>query len=91
MSHNETATPSAKISITPATDPAPPWTGVKFTCANRKCLAEYQLEAGDQCVEQLRMEFEAPKFATPACWECGHINIITLCLHEEPEIEGNPS
>ncbi|HWM26565.1 MAG TPA: hypothetical protein VNP98_17240 [Chthoniobacterales bacterium] len=89
MSQHETATPSPKISITPATKPPPPWSGVKFTCD--KCQAEYQLEAGDQCIEQLRMEFESRKFATPACWDCEHVNIITLCVHDEPEIEGNPS
>lgn len=91
MSHNETAAPSPKISITEATDPAPPWTGVKFTCQNPQCRAEYQLEAADQCVEQLRMEFEAPKFAAPPCWDCGYVSIITLCVHEETEQEGNAS
>jgi hypothetical protein len=76
MSASETTAPTPRMRIDVDPTPAPPWTGKKFKC--EKCPAEYQLEAGDQCVEQTRMEFESQKFATPACWDCGHVNVIKI-------------
>lgn len=89
MSHNETAVPSPKISIMPATDPAPPWTGVKFTCA--QCTGEFQLEAADNCELRLVVNENLRAYDTPSCPTpgCGHINVIELRV--EDSIEGNPS
>jgi hypothetical protein len=80
MSHHETATPSPRIAITPATSAAPPWTGVKFTCA--KCTAEWQLEAADRCgAIEGGEQLIAPRCPTPGC---GHVNIINGRAKEEP-------
>jgi hypothetical protein len=73
MSHNETATPSPRIAITPATSAAPPWSGVKFTCS--QCKAEFQLEAADNCEPSGKNEFWTPQCPTPGC---GHINVIEI-------------
>jgi hypothetical protein len=78
MSHHETATPSPRIAITPATSAAPPWSGVKFTCA--KCTAEWQLEAADRCeaIEGCEL-LTAPRCPNPGC---GHVSIIDLRVDE---------
>lgn len=77
MSHDETATPTPRILITPSTTPAPPWAGVKFTCFG--CKAEYQLEAADYCTECGRPEGKV-FFITPPCRDCGKSSIITVAV-----------
>jgi hypothetical protein len=90
MSHHETATPSPRIAITPATSAAPPWSGVKFTCS--QCKAEFQLEAADNCKLRLVVDDSLRSYDTPPCPApgCGHINIIEL-LSNEPIQEANAS
>lgn len=89
MSHNETAAPSPKIAITPATDPAPPWTGEKFTCVT--CGGEFQLEAADRCTLRLIVNEGLRAYDTPPCptEHCGTINVIELRVDETQE--ANPS
>lgn len=100
MSQHETATPSPKISITPAIDPAPPWTGVKFTCS--ECLGEFQLEAADRCTWFRLNPDSSRTYVTPACPTpgCVAINLFDLPAEKFPEsgpvesadqVEGNAS
>lgn len=96
MSHDQTATPTPRIAITPAKDAAPPWAGKYFTCG--KCGGEFQLEAADKCELRLIVSDHLRAYDTPPCpcsWtkpkeSCGHINVIELRV-EEAEVEGNPS
>lgn len=78
MSHNETATPQPRIAITPATDPAPPWTGKKFTCS--ECTGEFQLEAADVCRPTTSTTPGYAAYKTPACptHGCGARTIIVV-------------
>jgi hypothetical protein len=87
MSHNETAAPSTKMAITPATGEAPPWAGKKFTCSVRTCQAEYQLEAADHCQECRRMG-DFVSFVTPPCWDCGYTSIVEIAI---PSVLSDPS
>jgi hypothetical protein len=90
VSHNETATPTPRIRITPAESPAPPWTGKKFTC--EKCTAEWQLEAADQCELRIVVNDHLHAYNTPPCPTpgCGHINVIEIRV-DEPIQEANAS
>ena len=96
MSANETATPTPRVKITPAETPAPPWTGMKFTC--EKCKGEFQLEAADKCELRLVVNDHLRAYNTPPCPDydsmrgtfCEHINVIELRV-EEPDMEANAS
>lgn len=73
---HRTTSPAARVAITVDPTPAPPWTGVRFTCGT--CSAEFQLEAADECKEIDRGEFLAPD-----CWTCGQVNAIQIEDHVE--------
>ncbi len=86
MSANETTQPTPRMHIAVDPTPPPPWAGVKFTC--KKCRAEYQLEAADKCELRTRK----PTFAsyhTPPCWDCEHVNVITIEKPIGEEIGGS--
>jgi hypothetical protein len=78
-----------KVNITVDPTPPPPWSGVKFTCENDDCRAEYQLEAADSCQELPRMEFERRRFETPPCWDCGRVNVVQINAPNESQEVGN--
>lgn len=79
MSDRETTQPTPRMRITEATGPAPPWSGVKFTC--EKCKGVFELEAADKCrpkVDELRGKIFWGRFETPPCPTpgCSHINAV---------------
>lgn len=73
-------TPRMQITVDPT--PAPPWTGVKFTC--EKCQAEYHLEAADRCVPIMRGSGKVTGYLTPICLDCGHVNVVEIDGHRPP-------
>jgi hypothetical protein len=66
-----------RMQITVADTPAPPWTGLKFTC--EKCQGEFQLEAADPCSLRLVLNDHLKTHNTPPCPTegCGQINVVT--------------
>ncbi len=86
MSANETSCPTPRMKLTADRTPPPPWTGVKFIC--KKCRAEYQLEAADKC-ELSHSEAAFASYDTPPCWDCEHVNNITIKKSIAEEIGGS--
>jgi hypothetical protein len=79
---NETTQPSPRMSIVADATPAAPWTGVKFTC--EKCQAVFQLEAADECQLRAVVSDTLASYDAPACWSCGHVNVIEAAPPNEP-------
>ena len=92
----ETTQPAQRMSIVADATPVPPWTGVKFTCEGLvdvdggmvQCGAEFQLEAADNCgVMTSPLRPGMLVIQTPACWDCGHVNVIECAAPADEEEE----
>jgi hypothetical protein len=86
MSATETSAPQQKIAIAVDPSPPPPWAGVKFTC--EKCGAIFQLQAADKCAV---IDPAAAAYFMPACWDCGHVNVVTIAADAAATAGGKTS
>lgn len=89
MSKDETTQPTQRIAIDVDRSPAPPWTGIKFTCA--ECSGQFRLEAADKCTPTTSTTPGFSAYKTPPCPtpNCGAKAIIVIRIEDQPE--GNPS
>jgi hypothetical protein len=78
--NTETTAPANAVKIAVDQSPAPPWTGVKFTC--NACSAEFQLEAADGCALHATL-IDYFLYEAPGCWNCGRVNLIRIAKSKE--------
>jgi hypothetical protein len=84
--NNETTRPEKRSKIDIDRSPAPPWSGVKYECANAKCKIPWQLEAADKCTEIFVDGAKGRTFKTPPCPKCGCVSSVDLPVEEEEQL-----